>query len=178
MGRFVDNTEFVTEECCSCGVAFAMTADLFRRRKSDHKDFYCPNGHGQHYTGKTEAQKLKERLALEQSKSATLGLQLIGVKGRLDDAGRNYSRMRERVKNGVCPCCNRTFQNLLNHIKTKHPDFGSHKVLRSLCETYGLSQAALGDEIGILAAYVSLYENEKKVPQYAVGMIEEWIGES
>jgi hypothetical protein len=27
------------------------------------------------------------------------------------------------VANGVCPCCNRTFQNLARHMAGKHPDY-------------------------------------------------------
>ncbi len=30
---------------------------------------------------------------------------------------------RERIVSGVCPCCNRTFQNLARHIAGQHPDF-------------------------------------------------------
>ena len=33
------------------------------------------------------------------------------------------TRLRNRIKNGVCPCCNRTFLDLHRHMTTKHPDF-------------------------------------------------------
>lgn len=33
------------------------------------------------------------------------------------------TRMKNRVGNGVCPCCNRHFKNLQGHMKTKHPEF-------------------------------------------------------
>jgi DNA repair exonuclease SbcCD ATPase subunit len=33
------------------------------------------------------------------------------------------TRIKNRASNGVCPCCNRTFQNLARHMHTKHPDF-------------------------------------------------------
>ena len=49
------------EYCCDCGIPFAITADFQKRRRDDHGLFYCPAGHGQHYTGKTEAEKQRER---------------------------------------------------------------------------------------------------------------------
>lgn len=32
-------------------------------------------------------------------------------------------KVKDRVKNGVCPCCNRTFVNLQRHMHTKHPSY-------------------------------------------------------
>jgi Fe-S oxidoreductase len=31
-------------------------------------------------------------------------------------------RIKTRVANGVCPHCNRTFQNLARHMASQHPD--------------------------------------------------------
>jgi hypothetical protein len=33
------------------------------------------------------------------------------------------TKIKNRVAKGVCPCCNRTFQNLADHMKSKHPDY-------------------------------------------------------
>ena len=35
----------------------------------------------------------------------------------------HLTRVKRRVGNGVCPCCNRTFKNLADHMTTKHPDY-------------------------------------------------------
>jgi hypothetical protein len=40
----------VEETCCKCGTVFAMDEELQALRKRDGDSFYCPNGHGQHYT--------------------------------------------------------------------------------------------------------------------------------
>lgn len=37
--------------CCKCGTAFAMDETLKGLRERDGATFYCPNGHGQIYTG-------------------------------------------------------------------------------------------------------------------------------
>lgn len=46
-----------TETCCNCGIEFTMPADLQAALRRSHKTFYCPNGHGQHYSGETADQK-------------------------------------------------------------------------------------------------------------------------
>lgn len=114
------NLEFITEECCNCGVPFAMTSEMQRRlRNTPGTAFYCPAGHGQHYTAKTEAQKLKEQLADESKR-----LQAALSRENQERAERQKAeRKLKRVKNGVCPCCTRSFTNLRRHIATRHPEF-------------------------------------------------------
>jgi hypothetical protein len=56
-------------------------------------------------------QKDREREAKEQAErrlSATRGV---------------VTRIRNRVANGVCPCCNRTFADLHRHMASQHPEF-------------------------------------------------------
>jgi len=56
----------VAVQCCVCGIVFAMTGGLNDLRKSDGKQFFCPNGHDQHYVGaKEEEKKEKKRKELK-----------------------------------------------------------------------------------------------------------------
>jgi hypothetical protein len=119
--------QLATEICCNCGVCFGMPIDMQKRRIEDKALFYCPNGHGQRYTGESEAEKLKRELeAAKKAHAAELEWQ----RSRREAAERSaaaargqVTKIRNRVGNGVCPCCNRTFQNLQRHMHTKHPDF-------------------------------------------------------
>lgn len=115
--------DFVLETCCSCGVPFFMPS-YFKKQKLSNpgESFYCPAGHGQHYTGRSEAEKLKERLSeLEKQKAKNeedlqnKWLDALSEKNKLE-------KQLKRVHKGVCPCCNRTFVNLQRHMKTKHPE--------------------------------------------------------
>lgn len=129
-------TEFVTLtqiNCGECGATYAIN-ERYRSQKEDKGGGwhcpYCQCGWG--YFGKTEAQKLKEQLELEQKRltaaraerdSALLEVEHFrksrdGMKGA-------YRKVAVRVKNGVCPCCKRTFSCLAEHMKTKHPDFST-----------------------------------------------------
>ena len=111
-----------TEECCNCGVVFAMPDYMMQRLQERGGTFYCPNGHAQHYT-KSEVTRLKEKLA-EQTRFATqMAAQAYREKQAKNKARAEIKRMQRRAANGVCPCCNRTFKQLARHMKAKHPGY-------------------------------------------------------
>ncbi len=110
-----------TETCCNCGILFAMPAEIRQRRLREGGDFYCPNGHGQHYT-KTTEQQLREQLMREKSQREQAQAEANDLRDKNLKMNGKLSRVYKRVKNGVCPCCNRHFVNLENHMKTKHQD--------------------------------------------------------
>lgn len=53
--------QYVSEECCACGVIFCVSQQLHNQFKSKKQTFYCPNGHGQSYT-KSTADELREQI--------------------------------------------------------------------------------------------------------------------
>ena len=116
---------FTVGTCVSCGVDFAMTDDLIRARRRDGKTFWCPNGHPQSYT-ETDATRLKKaQQELERARATQTHL-----RDQRDAAERSASaykgqvtRIKKRVGNGVCPCCNRSFANLGRHMAGQHPDY-------------------------------------------------------
>jgi elongation factor P hydroxylase len=123
----------VIENCCNCGIAFGMSRDFYNRKREDHTWFYCPNGHGQHYTGKSETEQLRDQIkqkdeSLEYYSKRITNLHSEITKKNHEIRGQKAAKTRivNRVKNGVCPCCNRTFANLQNHFKTKHPELLEH----------------------------------------------------
>ena len=67
MNYFIANTKMVKEECCNCGIMFAITENFKIQKKENHASFYCPNGHEQYYPAKNETEILKERLKTVQS---------------------------------------------------------------------------------------------------------------
>jgi hypothetical protein len=120
-GTFV---ELYVSDCAACGVVFAMTVELENRRRKDRDSFYCPNGHGMHFTGKTDEQKLREAEAREVALQDQLRASI--AEGEATRAV--LLRDRSRIANGVCPCCNRSFENVRRHISTKHPDYDVTRV--------------------------------------------------
>ena len=120
---------FEAMTCCKCGISFAVDGQVRRRWQEKGESFYCPNGHSQHYT-ETDIQRLKKQLerserektwAQENAKAERAAREK--TERRLTATRGAKTRMANRIKHGVCPCCNRTFQNVLQHMATKHPDF-------------------------------------------------------
>lgn len=175
MTTFAENTWFYVEHCYKCGVAFAMTTDFQRRKLNDRTNFYCPAGHEQHYTGTTEAQKLKMELERRDQMLSAAQARAAKAEDERQAVSRSHKKMRERVMNGVCPCCNRTFQNLMQHMKSEHPDFSSVRTMLTLRTAFGMTQAAVAREAGVDVAHVSLYERDKPVAGYAKDRLNRWL---
>lgn len=133
MARWDDSAMLWVETCCNCGVIFGMANEIYRvaKQRREKSSFYCPNGHQQHYaTGETEADKLRrERDRLKQDRAYWEDSNK-RLQDALDRASRSASaykgqvtRIKKRVSHGVCPCCNRTFDNLGRHMASKHPEY-------------------------------------------------------
>ena len=121
----------VIEECCECHITFAMPADFQRRaREAGPKlAFYCPLGHGQHYSV-SEAARLKgelERMRRRAERAETLAVAASDQATAAEWSSRAYkghlTRARKRIGNGTCPCCNRHFANVERHMRGQHPDY-------------------------------------------------------
>jgi len=112
----------ITEICCNCGIAFGLPSDLHGHLQNDpNKSFYCPNGHGQHYS-KSREQRLREKAEAKlKQKDQQLADADIAKKILQADLDK-MTRKLKRVQNGVCPYpeCKRHFNNLARHIQTKH----------------------------------------------------------
>lgn len=175
MSAFADNIRFEVVHCCRCGIAFAMTADFQGRRRNDHATFYCPAGHEQHYTGPTEAQKLKAELDRKAEMLLAAEFRAETAEKDRQQIGKAHQRMRERVMNGVCPCCNRTFQNLMEHMKSEHPDFSDVRTMLTLRKAFGMTQDAVAREAGVDAPHVSLYERGMPLSPRAKQRLDNWL---
>ena len=130
MSTFTSFATFTVEHCCNCGVAFGLDNAHMSELRRTHDWFYCPNGHRQHYTGLTEAERLqreldaeKRRTEHERERAARFQEQRIRAEHQLRTVKGHQTRLKNRIAGGACPCCNRTFENLGRHMATKHPDF-------------------------------------------------------
>lgn len=112
-----------TLQCPSCAITFAVPEVWQREKRRSHETFFCPNGHNQYYSQETFEQKqireLREALD-KQTRRANAAAQNEMIER---EARKAVEKKMARVSAGVCPCCNRSFQNLSRHINTKHPDF-------------------------------------------------------
>lgn len=116
----------VTDTCCSCGVLHAIPKGMRDKAYRDGGYWYCPNGHHIGWDKgncKSAVDKLKEDVAYFQNRVDEVSRERDHTKLRLAAQKGETTKLKKRVSNGVCPCCNRHFTNVQRHIKTKHPAF-------------------------------------------------------
>ena len=106
-----------------CGAVVVMPSHVYDNLVKSRSSFWCYNGHSQHFTGLTEEQKLRDQLASKEFALTRLREQNLTLEHSKNAYKGKYRGIKTRVANGVCPCCNRTFQNLMAHMKTKHPSY-------------------------------------------------------
>jgi len=117
-------TEFFIESCFTCGCLFGMTTDFKNTRNRNKDTFYCPAGHAQHYTGKSDKELRREaeaRASAAEDQALAAKRELARVKR---EAKAEQSRLAQRSRGGVCPCCDRSFVQLARHMASKHPEHG------------------------------------------------------
>lgn len=114
---------------CWCGTPFCLPARLLESARNAGHTIYCPHGHTIVWK-ETEADKLRrERDRLKQDQArledekreawATANAQL----ERAQKAERKVKTLTKRAAAGTCPCCQRTFSNMAEHMKHQHPEF-------------------------------------------------------
>lgn len=128
MGAVLNMTvRLISDTCITCGIEFAMPEGR-HNWLVDHKGvlFFCPNGHAQSFSGETEAQKLQRALDAKKRELDAANHQLENVRELNEKHLTNLvkaNKKLERARNGICPCCKRSFSALRRHMATKHPDF-------------------------------------------------------
>lgn len=129
----IDGEECYVGRCCTCKTLFLLGEALNKaaNERAGDLSFYCPNGHTMvKAKGQTDLEKMRQERDRLKQNEAYLETRIREEKERREAAERSAqayrasaTRVKNRAKNGVCPCCNRTFQNLKNHMKTKHPSY-------------------------------------------------------
>ena len=112
-------------QCWRCHCSYMLPRALYVAAKASEKiSFYCPYGHEAHFAaGETEEDKLrrerdllKQRLAQRDDEITIQTKLIVNLKAQ-------RAKVTQRISHGVCPCCNRQFQNMARHMATKHPEF-------------------------------------------------------
>lgn len=105
-----------------CGVQFAVPEAIINASRNYGASFFCPRGH-KLSIGDSENDKLKKQIENEKQRREWAEKNAETARKAEAIARGKLKAQSERVKNGVCPCCNRTFQNLMRHMSTKHPEW-------------------------------------------------------
>ena len=119
--------ELVATTCAACGVIFGISREYNDNLRDTGQGFFCPNGHSLTLGSRTQKkiEQLKNKVAQEQEAAEYWRKSYHGEREDHDQTKRRLSATKKRVANGVCPCCQRSFKQLSQHMKSKHPDYVS-----------------------------------------------------
>lgn len=119
----------VEKSCYTCKFPFMVPEWFEKQCRENKREWFCPACRSSTLYTVSEIDRLKKQLddqvgywkrqyENEQSRATV-------AENRRRAAAGQITKLKKRVGNGVCPCCNRTFQNLLRHMATKHPELAS-----------------------------------------------------
>lgn len=139
----IRNAQFEVCDCKLCGVVYAMPKAMrdWDRKVGGYK--CCPNGHRWGWNkDESEDDKIRrERDQLKQEQARLLDnlnasernrqrAEIVAIEAQVSErkAKKTLVSLKKRAAAGVCPCCNRTFSALAQHIAIKHPTFRAEDV--------------------------------------------------
>jgi hypothetical protein len=117
--------QYVAHTCGGCGITYYVPKRWHQHKLDTQDNFYCPNGCCRHYVNETNADMYKRLYESERR-----GTELQRRRAENAENSRRalkgvVTRTKNRIKNGVCPCCKRSFTNLQLHMKKQHPKYGN-----------------------------------------------------
>lgn len=108
----------ITPTCCNA--TFAVPIVVYNEWLRTKSWWYCPScGSHRHFVGESYEQKLKR---LENERDAARRRTESEYRSKLAIKG-HLTRTKNRIANGVCPCCKRHFNNVERHMRSQHPEF-------------------------------------------------------
>ena len=111
--------EIEMTECVECGIQFGVPKYWMDAARKDKRDIYCPNGHTLSFNDPQWARELKaakESAKWWRDEAERTARSLTATRGVV-------TKIKNRIANGVCPCCHRQFVNLQRHMTGQHPEF-------------------------------------------------------
>lgn len=127
------NVQIVAIWCSGCGLPYGLPDGYLEQRQRDGKSWTCPNGCVRLYR-KTTEQLALEKAKVELEAARSLAQREAQRRTRAEGQARlaeyqrraakgQLTKTKKRIAAGVCPCCQRTFQNLANHMAGQHPEY-------------------------------------------------------
>lgn len=123
MARFTVQETIETLECASCAMTFGVPGRFVNDRRSDHKNFYCPVGHINSYSGESDEEKFRRERDIARQQLARVEDEKLEALRAVERARAETKKLKKRAASGTCPCCRRSFSNMTEHMKKQHPKF-------------------------------------------------------
>lgn len=126
-----ESMRLVTEVCYECGVVFGLPDQLQDHLMENHRNFYCPNGHAQHYLAKSDKERLEEERRRHASTQEELRIARLEAATAERKARAKVKSLEKKALATQCLHCPRTIDpaRMRRHVETKHPGVLPERVL-------------------------------------------------
>lgn len=101
--------------CGKCGIPFSVPTNYYNKLNESHEIWHCPNGHERHFTNETKEEQLQREL--QKTKNELLNKTTANI--QLDN---QLTKIKKDISKGKCPCCDKVYKHLANHMARKHPN--------------------------------------------------------
>lgn len=123
LSNLTAETVLATVACGECGGTYAIS-ERYRQQKEDERGFWhCPYCQVSWGYGEGKVQRLEKQLAQERARSDQARARAKEFERSMQATKGHLTRLKQRVANGVCPCCQRQFANLAQHMRNQHPEY-------------------------------------------------------
>lgn len=131
MGQtYVLEVELTSINCGSCGGVYALNERFRRDCEEKGRTWtcpYCKTGwgykEGENARLKKELEAEKTRVQAEKARHDQTKASLRETERRRRAAKGVATRLKNRINAGTCPCCDRAFLDVRQHMAEAHPDF-------------------------------------------------------
>ena len=125
-----ESIELSVVNCGECGGIYSIN-ERYRQQKRENGGYWtCPYckvswGYGTSEKDKSENENknLRKRLEWAEQAQAQQRAAQLEVQHQLRAQKAAKTRLKNRINGGVCPCCNRSFKGLAEHMRKQHPEF-------------------------------------------------------
>ena len=135
MGLHKINVEVSLTEinCGCCGGTYAINERYRKQKYEEGGGWNCPYCRANWgFFSDNENKRLRKKLEQEEKRRKWAEENAQRARESADESERRRvaqkaatTRLRNRAKAGLCPCCNRHFKQLAAHMKNKHPEFAA-----------------------------------------------------
>lgn len=122
---FTEEITLIKISCDECSGIFAISKSWYRRKREEGGSWFCPYCRTGWHAAESECNKLKRQLEQAENKLASERARHDQTKMSLCVQKGENTKLKNRIKKGVCPCCHRYFKNLHRHMVGQHPDYKS-----------------------------------------------------
>ncbi len=123
----------LTEISCGCGGVYAIAESHRTKMHQEGGCWTCPycqcswgfanKGENARLKRELEESRVHRNNEIARHDQTKAELRETELRRRAEKGAK--TRIKNRVANGVCPCCNRSFVNLARHMHNQHPAFGA-----------------------------------------------------